>query len=105
MVWQPSLWSPNRPTNDSRSRDRRTACLLSAVDLGTLGKAAVSLKISQPALSKRLRALEAAAGTKLLERSRRGVVPTAAGRRLYPEARRLLHQADVVESAARIRAE
>ena len=33
-----------------------------AVDLGTLGKAAVSLKISQPALSKRLRTLEAAAG-------------------------------------------
>jgi DNA-binding transcriptional LysR family regulator len=57
----------------------------------------VSLKISQPALSKRLRALEAAAGTKLLERSSRGVVPTAAGRRLYPEARRLLQQADVVE--------
>ena len=69
----------------------------SAVDLGTLGKAAVSLKISQPALSKRLRALEAAAGTKLLERSSKGVVPTTAGRRLYPEARRLLHQADVVE--------
>src|SRR3954471_9599276 len=69
----------------------------SAVDLGTLGKAAVSLKISQPALSKRLRTLEAAAGTQLLERSRRGVVPTAAGRRLYPEARRLLEQADVIE--------
>jgi DNA-binding transcriptional LysR family regulator len=69
----------------------------SAVDLGTLGKAAVSLKISQPALSKRLRALEAAAGTRLLERSSRGVAPTAAGRRLYPEARRLLEQADVVE--------
>jgi DNA-binding transcriptional LysR family regulator len=68
-----------------------------AVDLGTLGKAAVSLKISQPALSKRLRALEAAAGTRLLERSSRGVAPTAAGRRLYPEARRLLEQADVVE--------
>jgi DNA-binding transcriptional LysR family regulator len=68
-----------------------------AVDLGTLGKAAVSLKISQPALSKRLRALEAAVGTRLLERSHRGVAPTAAGRRLYPEARRLLEQADVVE--------
>jgi DNA-binding transcriptional LysR family regulator len=68
-----------------------------AVDLGTLGKAAVSLKISQPALSKRLRALETAAGTRLLERSPNGVSPTAAGRRLYPEARRLLQQADVVE--------
>jgi DNA-binding transcriptional LysR family regulator len=69
-----------------------------AHDLGTLGRAAVSLQISQPALSKRLRTLEAAAGTKLLERSRTGVVPTAAGRRLYPEARRLLDQAEVVEA-------
>jgi DNA-binding transcriptional LysR family regulator len=68
-----------------------------AYDLGTLGRAAVSLQISQPALSKRLRSLEAAAGTQLLERSRSGVVPTAAGRRLYPEARRLLDQAEVVE--------
>jgi DNA-binding transcriptional LysR family regulator len=68
-----------------------------AVDLGTLGRAAVSLQISQPALSKRLRTLEAAAGTRLLERSRAGVVPTAAGRRLYPEARRLLDQAEAIE--------
>ena len=68
-----------------------------AVDLGTLGRAAVSLQISQPALSKRLRTLEGAAGTQLLERSRNGVVPTASGRRLYPEARRLLDQAEVIE--------
>src|SRR5918995_175510 len=35
-----------------------------AVDLGTLGRAAVSLQISQPGLSKRLRTLEAAPGEK-----------------------------------------
>ena len=34
-----------------------------AADLGTLGRAAVALGISSPALSKRLRRLEAAAGT------------------------------------------
>ena len=96
---------PSEPTSRGRAprksirgpeiAELRAFC--AAVDLGTLGRAAVSLRISQPALSKRLRALEAAAGAKLLERSRRGVVPTAAGRRLYPEARRLLQQADVVE--------
>lgn len=93
---------PKSPRRGSRKSIRgpeiaelRAFC--AAVDLGTLGRAAVSLRISQPALSKRLRALEAAAGAKLLERSRRGVVPTAAGRRLYPEARRLLQQADVIE--------
>src|SRR4051812_3599322 len=68
-----------------------------AVDLGTLGRAAIALQMSQPALSKRLRVLEAASGTQLLERSRSGVVPTSAGRRLYPEVRRLLEQAEVVE--------
>ena len=68
-----------------------------AADLGTLGRAAVRLQISQPALSKRLRGLEAIAGTKLLERSSSGVTLTAAGRRLYPEARRLLDQAEIVE--------
>lgn len=68
-----------------------------AVDLGTLGRAAISVGISQPALSKRLRALEAFAGAPLLERSRSGVTPTSAGVRLYSEARRLLEQADVVE--------
>jgi DNA-binding transcriptional LysR family regulator len=53
--------------------------------------------MSQPALSKRLRSLEAIAGAKLLERSPSGVTMTAAGRRLYPEARKLLEQAEVVE--------
>jgi DNA-binding transcriptional LysR family regulator len=72
----------------------RAFCL--AADLGSLGRAAVALRTSQPALSKRLRTLEAIAGTELFERSPSGVTLTEAGRRLYPEARKLLDQADVV---------
>ena len=68
-----------------------------AVDLGSLGRAARALRVSQPALSKRLRGLEALAGARLLERSPRGVTPTRAGARLYSEARKLLAQADAVE--------
>lgn len=68
-----------------------------AVDLGSLGKAARLLRVSQPALSKRLRALEALSGSRLLERSTRGVVPTEAGRQLYEAARRLLSEAEAVE--------
>ncbi|MEX2196085.1 MAG: LysR family transcriptional regulator [Thermoleophilaceae bacterium] len=68
-----------------------------AVDLGSLGRAARLLRVSQPALSKRMRALEALAGAPLLERSPRGITPTGAGERLYVEARRLLQQADSVE--------
>lgn len=73
----------------------RSFCV--AADLGSVGRAALRLNISQPALSKRLQALERAAGVTLLERSPRGVTLTPAGRRLYTEARRLVEQAEVVE--------
>ena len=68
-----------------------------AVDLGSLGSAARLLRVSQPALSKRMRSLEALAGAQLLVRSPRGIATTDAGERLYVEARKLLAQADAVE--------
>lgn len=73
----------------------RTFCV--AADSGSLGRAALRLEVSQPALSKRLASLEALAGTQLLERSSKGVKLTPAGRRLYEEARALLVQADKLE--------
>jgi DNA-binding transcriptional LysR family regulator len=73
----------------------RTFC--AAAELGSLGRAAVRLHVSQPGLSKRLAHLETAAGTKLLERSPHGVKLTASGRRLYEEARALLQQAEHFE--------
>lgn len=69
-----------------------------AVDLGSLGKAARLLRVSQPALSKRLRSLEGLCGSQLLERSTQGVKPTAAGGRLYEAACRLLAEAEAVEA-------
>ncbi|HEY3776378.1 MAG TPA: LysR family transcriptional regulator [Solirubrobacteraceae bacterium] len=73
----------------------RGFCL--AIELGSLGRAAVALGVSQPALSKRMRELETFAGASLLQRSPRGVVATAAGERLYREARTLLGHAEAVE--------
>src|SRR5215211_1521112 len=67
-----------------------------AADLGSLGRAAVRLHVSQPSLSKRLASLEAKAGVRLLERSPRGVTLTPAGRRLYEHAHALLERADQV---------
>jgi LysR family carnitine catabolism transcriptional activator len=67
-----------------------------AADLGTFGRAAVRLHVSQPSLSKRLAALEAKVGARLFERSPRGVSLTPAGRRLYRDARPLLDAADQV---------
>src|SRR3712207_9458566 len=72
-----------------------------AIDLGSLGRAARLLRVSQPALSKRMRAMEAVVGTPLVERSPRGITPTPAGSRLYVEARKLLAQAEAVDDLVR----
>jgi DNA-binding transcriptional LysR family regulator len=74
----------------------RAFCL--AADLGSLGRAAIALRVSQPAVSKRLRSLEVLAGTELLTRSPRGVSLTPAGRALYPDAQKLLGQAAAVQT-------
>jgi DNA-binding transcriptional LysR family regulator len=70
---------------------------VSAVDLGSVGRAAARLGLTQPSLSKRLQSLEDVAGVRLLHRSSAGVEPTTAGQRLLPAARRLVAQADVVD--------
>src|SRR3954452_11577956 len=67
-----------------------------AADLGSLGRAALRLHVSQPSLSKRLASLESKVGARLLERSPQGVALTSAGRRLYAQARPLLDAADQV---------
>lgn len=85
-----------RPVRTPEVAELRAFC--TAVDLGSMGKAARLLRVSQPALSKRLRALEALSGSRLLERSTRGVSPTPAGKRLYGAARRLLEEAEEVEA-------
>jgi DNA-binding transcriptional LysR family regulator len=68
-----------------------------AVDLGSVGRAAARLGLTQPSLSKRLQSLEDVAGVRLLHRSSAGVRPTNAGQRLLPAARRLVAQADMVD--------
>jgi DNA-binding transcriptional LysR family regulator len=82
------------PIREPEIAELRAFCV--AADVGSLGRAAIVLRMSQPAISKRLRTLEAIAGTQLLERSRKGVSLTGAGKVLYPEARKLLDQADLV---------
>ncbi len=84
-----------RPVRAPEIAELRAFC--AAVDLGSLGRAARLLQVSQPALSKRLRSLEAVAGAPLLERSSRGVSPTSAGERLYTAARRLLSEVELIE--------
>jgi len=54
------------------------------------GKAARALNISQPPLSRQIRDLELSIGTKLFERSSRGVVLTEAGAIFLDECQRIL---------------
>jgi DNA-binding transcriptional LysR family regulator len=56
--------------------------LLATVQSGSMGKAATTLGVSQPAVWKALADLEGALGVRLLERSRQGVEPTLHGRAL-----------------------
>ncbi|GAA4298764.1 LysR family transcriptional regulator [Streptomyces venetus] len=63
-------------------------------------RAAERLYVSQPALSKQVRALERQLGVELFRRDRHGVVLTEAGTALLPHARRVL--ADWSEGAAAV---
>jgi DNA-binding transcriptional LysR family regulator len=52
---------------------------MSVIETGSMGKAAKRLGISQPGVSKSIVELEDALGIRLLDRNRRGVVPTPYG--------------------------
>lgn len=71
---------------------------VSVVDCGSISAAARRLRVSQPPLSRSLRALEEELGERLFERSARGVELTEAGRRFLPHAQRIL---DAIAEATR----
>jgi DNA-binding transcriptional LysR family regulator len=56
---------------------------------GSMNRAAVELNMVQSNVTARIRVLEEQVGTQLFDRSRRGVMLTAAGRRLLPYVTRL----------------
>jgi DNA-binding transcriptional LysR family regulator len=66
--------------------------------------AARALHLSQPPLSRQIRALEEELGTPLFARTKRTVALTDAGAALLPEARRLLREADALKAGARAHA-
>ncbi|MBM9463719.1 LysR family transcriptional regulator [Aeromicrobium sp. YIM 150415] len=72
--------------------------LRSAVAHGTISGAARELGYSQPALTQQIQALERYLGTPVLVRSRRGIVPTDAGRILLRHAELVLQSIALAES-------
>ena len=65
---------------------------LAVVDAGSITHGAADAGLSLPSASERLRGMELVGGVKLLERGRRGVVPTEAGDSLAHHARLILRQ-------------
>ncbi|MGZ0714663.1 LysR substrate-binding domain-containing protein [Pseudomonas palleroniana] len=67
---------------------------LHILDTGNITAGAARSHLSLAAASARIRAMEASLGVECLERGRRGVTPTAAGKALARHARLLLQQAE-----------
>jgi len=79
---------------------RELAAFVGAVECRSLSQAAADLNLSQPALSKRIQALERRLGGRLLERGRFGVRPTGLGLALYPPAKQALAALEATLRAA-----
>lgn len=71
------------------------------VELGSFTRAGMELGLGQPAASKQIASLEAHLGSQLVDRTSRGLRPTAAGLDLYDSAVRLL--GDLEETENRVR--
>lgn len=70
-------------------------------ETGHSTRASERLHLSQPAVSAQVKALEEELDVALFERSSNGMALTAAGRRLLPEAERVIGAAQALKSAAR----
>ncbi|GJF29067.1 transcriptional regulator [Kitasatospora sp. NE20-6] len=82
-----------------RVPDIRALELLLAVDrLGSVGRAAAELGVSQPAASARIRGMERQIGVGLLERSPRGSRPTEAGLLVVGWARGVVEAAQALDA-------
>ncbi len=81
-----------------RIRLRHLHTFVAVAQQGTLGRAAETLNLSQPALSKTLNELEQLTGTRLFERGRLGAQLTSVGEQFLTHAVKVL---DALNSAGR----
>lgn len=74
---------------------RKLLYFAAIVEHGSLAKAAKSLSISQPALTKSMNRLEDELGIKLLERRPTGITPTTSGELIYAHAKLIRTEMDL----------
>ena len=77
---------------------RQLRYFVAIFETGAVTKAAATLHVAASALSHHLTNLEAQLETKLFERKPRGMLPTAAGHRLYDHARLILKATETAEA-------
>src|SRR5215475_3755384 len=80
---------------------RQLRYFVKIVEAGSFSRAASIVHVAQPALSQQVAELEERLGVALLQRSARGVRPTAAGEIFYKEAAAILRQLDQLPAAVR----
>jgi DNA-binding transcriptional LysR family regulator len=81
-------------------RLRQMEVFCAVVDAGSLARAGKALRLSPPAVTRAVAALEERLGVRLLNRTTRSLSPTEAGIRFLDSARRLLAELDEAERSA-----
>ena len=80
---------------------RHIQTFIAVAEQGSVSKAAISLHIAQPALSRQINDFEAELGLSLFDRINRRLVLTGAGERLLADCRAILHAVDTLGTHAR----
>ncbi|MDT7742750.1 MAG: hypothetical protein QOE59_1828 [Actinomycetota bacterium] len=91
--------APSSAAGDVHLRDLRY--FVAVADAASFTRAAETLFVSQPALSKQVRALETRLGVRLLDRVPSGLALTPEGAALLPHARRMVDQWAAVRTEVR----
>src|SRR3954452_10501667 len=81
---------------------RRLRTFVAVAELGTVSKAAVRLRIGQPALSRQLSELQQELGLRLFDRVGRGLVLTAEGEQFLADSRRAFAQINILRERAEV---
>jgi DNA-binding transcriptional LysR family regulator len=77
---------------------KQLAALVTVAEVGSVTKAAALLHLVQPAVTRQIRTLEEEFGVPFFERTRQGMIPTAAGTLMVERARRALQELDRARS-------
>src|SRR6201999_2096496 len=80
---------------------RQLRYFVKVVEAGSFSRAAETVHVAQPALSQQVAQLEEELGLALLQRTARGVHPTAAGEVFYREASAILLQMEQLPNVIR----